>query len=81
MSKVKKEPVEEEVTAGLSQEQVMPGTSGGRGEEKTTSDIDSDIEFDDEFITQFCNSVDMPKAMTISKELFYTDEMVARHYE
>ena len=23
----------------------------------------------------------MPKAMTISKELFYTDEMVARHYE
>ena len=59
----------------------MPGTSGGGGEEKTTSDIDSDIEFDDEFITQYCDSVDMPNAMTISKEPFYTDEMVARHYE
>ena len=80
MLEVKKEPVEE-VTAGPSQEQVMLSTSGKGGEEKTTSDIDSDIEFDDEFITQYCNSVDMPKAMTISKELFYTDEMVARCYE
>ena len=81
MSEVKKELVEEEVTAGPSQEQVMLGTSGEGGEEKTTSDSDSDIEFDDKFITQYCDSVDMPKAMTISKELFYTDKMVARHYE
>ena len=59
----------------------MPGTSGGGGEKNTTSDIDSGLEFDDEFITQYCDSVDMPKAMTISKELFHTDKMVARHYE
>ena len=80
MLEVNKESVEE-VTAEPSQEQVMLGTSGGGGEEKTTSDIDSDIEFNDEFINQYCDSVDMPKAMTISKELFYTDEMIARHYE
>ena len=36
MSEVKKELVEEEVTAGPSQEQVMPGTSGGGGEEHQT---------------------------------------------
>ena len=59
----------------------MPGTSGGGGEEKTTSDIDSDIEFDDEYITQYCDTVDMPRLMTISKELFYTDDMIAKHYE
>ena len=81
MVEIKQELTEEQVKSSTSQEQVMPGTSGGGGEEKTTSDIDSGIEFDDKFITQYCNSVDMPKAMTISKELFYTEEMVARHYE
>ena len=59
----------------------MPGTSVGGGEERVTSDINSDIEFDDKFITQYCDSVDIPKAMTVSKELFYTDDMVARYYE
>ena len=59
----------------------MPGTTGGGGEEKVASYIDSDIEFDDKFITQYCNSVDVPKAMTISKVLVYSDEMVTRRYE
>ena len=82
MVEIKQELIEEQVEPSTSQEeQVMPGTSGGGGEEKTTSDVDSDIEFDDEFITQYCDSVDMPKAMTVSKELFYTDDIVARLYE
>ena len=42
MSEVKREPVEE-VTAGPSQEQLMPSTSSGGGvEEKTASDIEHD---------------------------------------
>ena len=37
-------------------------------------------QFDDEYLTEYCEKVDMPRPMTISKELFYTDEMVARCY-
>ena len=82
MAEIKQEPIEEQVKPSTNkEEQVMLGTSGGGGEERVTSDIDSDIEFDKEFITQYCDSVDMPKAMTVSKKLFYTDNMVARHYE
>ena len=40
---------------------------------------DSD-QFDDEFLTEYCEMVDIPHPMTISKELFYTDEMVAKNY-
>ena len=40
---------------------------------------DSD-QFDDEFLKEYCEPVDIPHPMTISKELFYTDEMVARNY-
>ena len=63
-------------------EELQPSTSG-RGEqigEVRASDFHSD-EFDDEYITKYCETVDMPQAMTICKELFYTDEMVARCYE
>ena len=59
------------------EEEVRPSTSGGGAlmpepEEKSESgeSMESD-EIDDEFIT---------KPMTVSKELFYTDEMVARNY-
>ena len=45
------------------------------GEESYDSD-----QFDDEFLTEYCETVDIPHPMTISKELFYTDEMVARNY-
>ena len=77
------------------EEEVQPGTSGGdvRPEQqpktvekivKEVSDsedtLDSD-DIDDEFITQYCKTVDSIKPMTVSKELFYTDSMVARNYE
>ena len=42
--------------------------------------LDSD-DIDDEFITQYCEMVDSVQLMTVSKELFYTDSMVARNYE
>ena len=63
-------------------EEIQPSTSGGGEQigEAKASDFDLD-EFDDEYFTKYCETVDMPWAMTISKELFYTDEMVARCYE
>ena len=84
-TKVKTEPEEE----------VRPGTSGGdvrleqqpetaKKEMKETSDseetLDSD-EIDDEYLTHYCETVDSIQPMTVSKELFYTDSMVARNYE
>ena len=42
--------------------------------------LDSD-DIDDEFITQYCEMVDNVRPMTVSRELFYTDSMVARNYE
>ena len=68
-TKVKVEPGEE-----------LQLSTSGRDEqigELEASDFNSD-EFDDEYITEYC---DIPWAMTISKELFYTDEMVARCYD
>ena len=77
------------------EEEVQPGTSGGdvrleqqtetgRDMVKEASDsedtLDSD-DIDDEFITQYCETVDSIQLMTVSKELFYTDSMVARNYE
>ena len=74
--------------------EVQPSTSGGDGQEVSEQVLgqqvtgeqvegeesyDSD-QFDDEFLTEYCETVDIPHPMTISKELFYTDEMVARNY-
>ena len=72
-------------------EEVRPGTSGGDVQPemaekmvKEASDseetLDSD-DIDDEFLTQYCEMVDSIQPMTVSKELFYTDSMVARNYE
>ena len=41
--------------------------------------FDSD-EIDDEFLSNYCETDEIPHPMTVSKELFYTDEMVARNY-
>ena len=38
-------------------------------------------DIDDEFLTQYCEMVDSIQLMMVSKELFYTDSMVARNYE
>ena len=74
------------------EEEVQPGTSGGdvRPEQQTeteremvkeVSDSENTLNSDDEFITQYCETVDSVQLMTVSKELFYTDSMVARNYE
>ena len=75
--------------------EVHPGTSGGdvwpeqqpETVEKMVKEVsdseetlDSD-DIDDEFLTQYCKTVASIQPMTVSKELFYTDSMVARNYE
>ena len=77
------------------EEEAQPSTSGGdvqpkqqpETEKKVVKEasdseetLDSD-DIDDEFITQYCETVDSVWLMTVSKELFYTDSMVARNYE
>ena len=77
------------------EEEVQPSTSGGdvqpkqqpEVEKKVVSEasdseetLDSD-DIDDEFISQYCETVDNVRPMTASRELFYTDSMVARNYE
>ena len=78
MAEIKQESIEEQVKHSTSkgEEQAIPGTSG----EQIGGDIDSD-EFDEEYITEYCESVNMPKPMTISRELFYSDKTVTRRYE
>ena len=63
-------------------EEIHPSMSDGGEQigEVEASDFDSD-EFDDEYFTKYCATVDMPRAMTISNELFYMDEMVARCHD
>ena len=75
-TKLKKEPEEE----------VQPSTSGGgvptqEPEEKSESgeSMESD-EIDDEYLTNYCETAEIIQPMTVSKELFYTDSMVARNY-
>ena len=75
-TKVKTEPEEE----------VQPSTSGGGApaeeqEEKTESEesMESD-EIDDEYLSNYCETVEIIQPMTVSKELFYMDSMVARNY-
>ena len=51
---------------------------GEMSESEKTMDSD---EIDDEYLTNYCKMVDSIQPMTVSKELFYTDSMVARNYE
>ena len=88
-TKVKIEP-EEEVqpsTSGgdvqleqQSEEQPEMEKEVVRGASESEETLDSD-NIDDEFITQYCKTVGSVRPMTVSKELFYTDSMVARNYE
>ena len=68
------------------EEEVRPSTSGvgapmPEPEEKSESgeSMESD-EIDDKFITKYCESTEAIQPMTVNKELFYTDEMVAQNY-
>ena len=68
------------------EEKVQPSTSGGGAsteepEKKVESEelFESD-EIDDEFLSNYCKTVEILQPMTVSKELFYTDEIVARNY-
>ena len=84
-NRVKIEP-EEEVRPGTSGGEVLPEQQPEMAEKmvKEVSDseetLDSD-DIDDEFLTQYCETVDSVQPMTVSKELFYTDSMVARNYK
>ena len=49
-------------------------------EVESEESYDSD-QIDDEFLTNYCETAEIHYPMTVSKELFYTDEMVARNYE
>ena len=51
---------------------------GEMSESEETMDSD---EIDDEYLTNYCETVDSIQPMMVSKELFYTDSMVARNYE
>ena len=51
---------------------------GETSESEETMDSD---EIDDEYLTNYYETVDSIQPMMVSKELFYTDSMVARNYE
>ena len=77
VTKVKTEPEEE----------VQPSTSGGgmpieEPEKKDDSEesLESD-KIDDEYLSSYCETAEIIQPMTISKELFYMDRMVARNYD
>ena len=62
------------------EEEIQPSTSGG-SEQIGEAEVSDSDEFDNEYIIEYCATVDMPRAMTISKELLYMDEMVSRCYD
>ena len=67
-------------------EEVQPSTSdGGEQAEEQVKEVESEESFDsdeidDEFLSNYCETAEIPHPMMVSKELFYTDEMVARNY-
>ena len=70
----------------IEPEEVQPSTSGGGEQaEEQVKEVESEESFDldeidDEFLSNYCETAEIPHPMTVSKELFYTDEMVARNY-
>ena len=81
--KVKTEPEEVQLsTSGGDEQGVSEQVLGQQvtGEQVEGEESYDSVQFDDEFLTEYCEMVDIPHPMTISKELFYTDEMVARNY-
>ena len=62
---------------GVSEQVLGQQVTGEQVEGEESYDSD---QFDDEFLTEYCKMLDILYPMTISKELFYTDEIVARNY-
>ena len=66
---------------------MKPSTSGGGAptqepEEKSKSGESMELdEIDDEYLANYCETAEIIQPMTVSKELFYTDSMVARNYK
>ena len=75
VTKVKTEPEEVQLSTSGGGEQVEGPTKEVESEESFDSD-----EIDDEFLSNYCETAEIPHPMMVSKELFYTDEMVARNY-
>ena len=68
------------------EEEVQLSTSGGgtpteelEKKDESEESLESD-EIDDEYLSNYCETVEIIQPMTVSKELFYTDEMVAHNY-
>ena len=76
-TRVKNEPTEEDVQPSTSGEGV-PFKEPEEGRESEES-LESD-EIDDEYLSEYCRTVQSIQPMTVSRELFYTDEMVAQNY-
>ena len=70
-SKIKVEPEEVQPSTSGGGEQAEEQVKGAEGEESFDSD-----DIDDEFMTDYCEMANIIQPMTVSKELFYTDEMV-----
>ena len=68
----------------IEPEEVQPSTSGGGEQaEEPVKEVESEESFDsdeieDEFLSNYCETAEIPHPMMVSKELFYTDEMVIR---
>ena len=77
VTKVKIEP-EEEVQWSTSGGDAPTAEPEGKQEESEES-LESD-EINDEYLTNYCETTEIIQPMTVSKELFYTDKMVARNY-
>ena len=66
------------------EEEVQLSTSGGgtlTQELEEKSEVGESMEsdkIDDEYLTNYCKTTEIIQPMTVSKELFYTDSMVAR---
>ena len=66
------------------EEEMQSSTSGGGApiaepegkKEESEESLESD-EIDDEYLSNYCETAEIIQPMTVSKELFYTDEMVA----
>ena len=74
-TKVKTEP-EEEVQLSTS----GGGTSTKEPEKNESEESMESDEIDDEYLSNYCETAEIIQPMTVSKELFYTDEMVAWNY-